>query len=955
DIFFQAKESSNKFYDAIPDVVAGYMKEISQLTGREYKPYVYYGHPEAENIIIAMGSVTETIEETIDYLNQKGKKYGLIKIHLYRPFSEKYFHPVVPKTVKKIAVLDRSKEPGALGEPLFLDVCKLFYNRLNAPMIIGGRYGLGSKDTTPSQIKAVFDNLDSATPKHPFTIGIVDDVTHLSLDEKEKINAAPEGTIRCKFWGLGSDGTVGANKNSIKIIGDKTDKYAQGYFAYDSKKSGGVTVSHLRFGDKPIKSVYLIDEGDFVACHNQAYVNQYDLLCGLRTKGTFLLNTQWTDAELEHNLPDSMKKYIAANQIEFYTINATDIAIEIGLGGRINMIMQSAFFKLSKVIPIEKAVEYMKEAVEHTYGKKGEKIIEMNFKAINKGIELLHKVNVPTSWNTLQDDITCTSKQSNKPEFIDQILIPMTKQKGDTLPVSVFSGRENGEFPLGTSAYEKRGIAVSVPEWQKDKCIQCNQCSFICPHASIRPFLMTVDEVKKAPATLSSLKAIGKGLEDLNFKIQVSVLDCTGCGNCADICPSKEKALIMKPAETQTVEKEHWNYMIALPEKKNILPLNSVKNSQFSKPLFEFSGACAGCGETPYTKLITQLFGDRMLIANATGCTSIWGASAPSMPYCKNDSGRGPAWANSLFEDNAEYGLGMLLGTNQLRDKIEMYCRQLLQLPLQDDLKNALNQWLENKNKGENTFQIAENLQHFLTRKTGNAEIDKLLEQIAINHKFLVKKSVWVFGGDGWAYDIGYGGLDHVLATGEDINVMVYDTEVYSNTGGQSSKSTPTAAVAKFAASGKRTKKKDLGMMAISYGYVYVAQVAMGADKSQYLKALLEAEAYPGPSLIIAYSPCINHGLKNGMGKTQEQEKRAVESGYWHLYRYNPLLKAAGKNPFILDSKPPTASFQDFLKTEVRYTSLIATFPEHAQALFDKAEQDAKDRLVSYQKLANVQ
>ncbi|MCE5223357.1 pyruvate:ferredoxin (flavodoxin) oxidoreductase [bacterium] len=955
DIFFQAKESSNKFYDAIPDVVAGYMKEISQLTGREYKPYVYYGHPEAENIIIAMGSVTETIEETIDYLNQQGRKYGLIKIHLYRPFSEKYFYPIVPKTVKKIAVLDRSKEPGALGEPLFLDVCKLFYNRPNAPMIIGGRYGLGSKDTTPSQIKAVFDNLDSTTPKHPFTIGIVDDVTHLSLDEKEKINAAPEGTIRCKFWGLGSDGTVGANKNSIKIIGDKTDKYAQGYFAYDSKKSGGVTVSHLRFGDKPIKSVYLIDEGDFVACHNQAYVNQYDLLCGLRPKGTFLLNTQWSDAELEENLPGSMKKYLSANQIEFYTINATDIAIEIGLGGRINMIMQSAFFKLSKVIPIEKAVEYMKEAVEHTYGKKGEKIIEMNFKAIDKGIELLHKVNVPSAWNAIQEDCTCSSELSKNPEFIDQILIPMTMQKGDTLPVSVFSGRENGEFPLGTSAYEKRGIAVTVPEWQKDKCIQCNQCSYVCPHAAIRPFLMTSDEIKKAPATLSSLKAIGKGLEEMNFKIQVSVLDCTGCGNCADICPSKEKSLIMKPLESQTIEKEHWNYMISLPEKKNILPLNSVKNSQFSKPLFEFSGACAGCGETPYTKLITQLFGDRMLIANATGCSSIWGASAPSMPYCKNDAGRGPAWANSLFEDNAEYGLGMLLGTNQIRDKIEMYCHQLLQLPIQADLKNALNQWLDNKNKGENTFQIAENLQQFLTKKTGNAEIDKLLEQIAINHKFLVKKSVWVFGGDGWAYDIGYGGLDHVLATGEDINVMVYDTEVYSNTGGQSSKSTPTAAVAKFAASGKRTKKKDLGMMAISYGYVYVAQVAMGANKGQYLKALLEAEAYPGPSLIIAYSPCINHGLKSGMGKTQEQEKRAVEAGYWHLYRYNPLLKAEGKNPFILDSKPPTASFQDFLKTEVRYTSLITTFPEHAQALFDKAEQDAKDRLEHYQKLANDQ
>ena len=952
DIFFQAREASNPFYDRLPDIVSEYMAKISSLTGREYRLFNYYGAPDAENIIVAMGSITECAEETVDYLNSKGQKVGLIKVHLYRPFSTKHLLNVLPKTVKRIAVLDRTKEPGAPGDPLYLDIQHVFYGQANAPLIISGRYGLGSKDTTPSQVCAVFSNLASSQPKDKFTIGIKDDVTMTSLDDTECIRIAPEGTIRCKFWGLGSDGTVGANKNSIKIIGDETDLYAQGYFAYDSKKSGGVTISHLRFGKKPIKSTYLIDEADFIACHNQAYVHQYDLLKGLKNGGIFLFNTQWTANELDSHLPSSMKQYLAKNNIKFYTINATDIAEEIGLGNRINMIMQSAFFKLAKVIDLDKAVTYMKEAVLHTYGNKGEKIIKMNYEAIDKGIEQIHEFSIPESWKSLKDD----DKKSvvDQPDFIRNILIPMSRQEGDNLPVSAFTGRENGCFPMGTSAYEKRGIAIHTPEWQAEHCIQCNHCSYVCPHAAIRPFLLSEDDLAKAPTTLISKKAIGKGLENLNFKIQVSPMDCTGCGNCADICPSKEKSLVMKALHTQEIEIDHWKWISKLPEKKNLLDPFTVKGSQFVKPLLEFSGACAGCGETPYTKLITQLFGDRMLIANATGCSSIWGASAPSIPYCVNDEGKGPAWANSLFEDNAEYGFGMTLGIKQIRNRIADRMAQLSEHKVSEELKQHMQAWIRDMNLAEASKDHTKTVLSLLAQeKNSDSETQRLIEELKSYADYFIKKSVWVFGGDGWAYDIGYGGLDHVVASGEDINLLVLDTEVYSNTGGQSSKSTPTAAIAKFAASGKKAKKKDLGMMAMSYGYVYVAQVAMGADKNHLVKVLKEAESYQGPSLVIAYAPCISHGIKIGMGKTIEQEKLAVEAGYWHLYRYNPLLKDEGKNPFTLDSKPPTSSFRDFIMSEMRYSSLKLTFPEHADQLFEKAEKDAKERMENYLRLAN--
>jgi pyruvate-ferredoxin/flavodoxin oxidoreductase len=951
DIFFQAKEASNKFYDAVPDIVAGYMEEISRLTGREYKPFVYYGDPEAENIIISMGSVTETVEETVDYLLKKGEKVGILKVHLYRPFSAKHFFDVLPKTVKKIAVLDRTKEPGSLGEPLYEDVKTLFYNCEDAPLVVGGRYGLGSKDTTPSQIKAVFDNLKTSAPKDHFTIGIIDDVTNTSLEIKDRINTAPESTIRCKFWGFGSDGTVGANKDAIKIIGDYTKLYAQGYFAYDSKKSGGVTISHLRFGKKPIKSTYLIDEADYIACHKPAYVNQYDLLDGLKKGGTFVLNTGWSLEELDKHLPASMKRYLAENDIKFYTIDATKIAVEIGLGNRINMIMQSAFFKLANVIPIEDAVEHLKDAIVKSYGRKGEKVVEMNYKAVEQGISALVKIEIPAAWKKAVDEKT---EDSDRPEFIKKVVDTMNRQEGDRLPVSAFVGRENGEFPSGTTAYEKRGIAIDIPEWQLENCIQCNQCSYVCPHAAIRPFLVNAGEASKAPATFEMKKAVGgKAFEGLQYKIQVSPLDCTGCGNCADICPAPNKALIMKPLESQ-LEKEipNWNFATTISEKKDLMNVETLKGSQFVKPLFEFSGACAGCGETPYAKLVTQLFGDRMLIANATGCSSIWGASAPATPYCVNALGHGPAWANSLFEDNAEYGFGMAMAIKQGRNKLAAIIRELLALDIPEDVKAPFEAWLEGKEDAKASKAATLDILGILSRGCKNEKAGQLMKEIEERKDLLIKKSVWVFGGDGWAYDIGYGGLDHVLASGEDVNVLVFDTEVYSNTGGQSSKSTPAGAVAKFAASGKKTKKKDLGRMAMTYGYVYVAQVAMGADKNQVMKAIAEAEKYHGPSLIIAYSPCINHGIKIGMGKTQEQEKRAVAAGYWHLYRYNPLLKEQGKNPFVLDSKEPTESFQDFLMGEVRYSSLRSTFPDIADELFKKAEQDARERYDIYRKLA---
>ncbi len=950
DIFFQVRESSNRFYDAVPDIVANYMKEISKITGRDYKPFNYVGAPDAEHIIVAMGSVVETIEETVKYLVAKGEKVGLLKVRLYRPFSSKYFFDVLPSTVKKIAVLDRTKEPGSVGEPLYLDVRALFYNRENAPLVIGGRYGLGSKDTTSGQILAVFENLKAENPKDRFTIGINDDVTYTSLEVKEDVNTAPEGTIRCKFWGLGSDGTVGANKTAIKIIGDNTDLYAQGYFAYDSKKSGGVTISHLRFGKNPIQSTYLINEADFIACHNQAYVHQYDVLKGLKDGGTFVLNCKWTPEELEEKLPASMKKYLADHHIAFYIINATDIAQEIGLRNRINMIMQAAFFKLAEVIPLDDAVKYLKEAIVKTYGRKGEKVVKMNQEAVDKGISALTKITIPASWRSVAEEAAVATEA---PEFIQKVLIPMNKQEGDSLPVSTFVGAEDGTFPHGTAAYEKRGIAVNVPEWQMDACIQCNQCSFICPHAAIRPILVNEAEAENAPESFKTKKAIGKGLENLAYRMQVSPLDCTGCGNCVDICPAKGKALVMKPLETQTEsEVNNWNYAMTVSIKDHLMPTNTVKGSQFAQPLLQFSGACAGCGETPYAKLITQLFGDRMMVANATGCSSIWGASAPTTPYCKNAEGKGPAWANSLFEDNAEYGYGMAIAIKQIRNKIVDLINELLALDISEEIKVPFKEWLKGKDDAETSKIATEKIISTLTSDVENIRAKEIFAQIQENKDYLIKKSIWILGGDGWAYDIGFGGLDHVLASGEDVNVLVFDTEVYSNTGGQSSKATPTAAVAKFAASGKRVKKKDLGMIAASYGYVYVAQVGMGADKNQLIKALIEAEKYDGPSLIIAYAPCINHGIKEGMGRAQANIKQAVDAGYWQLYRYNPALKEEGKNPLTLDSKEPVASFQDFIKGQVRYTSLMSQFPEIAGELFAKAEKEAKEKYETYKNMA---
>ena len=960
DVYFQERESSNSFYTNLPAVVEEYMNEINKLTGRNYKLFNYYGAPDADRLIIAMGSVCELAEEVVDFLNAKGEKVGLLNVHLYRPFSLEHFLKEIPATVKKIAVLDRTKEPGALHEPLFLDVKSAFYGKDHQPLIVGGRYGLGSKDTVPSQIVAVFDNLKASQPKDNFTIGIEDDVTCLSLPIGEDIDITHEGNKACKFWGLGSDGTVGANKSAIKIIGDKTDLYAQAYFSYDSKKSGGITVSHLRFGEKEIKAPYLINKADFVSCSQQSYVDKYDVLAGLKPGGAFLLNTTWSEEELETKLPGSMKRYIANNNINFYIVNAVAIAQELGLGGRFNMIMQSAFFKLANIIPVEKAVEYLKSSVVDSYGNKGQKIVDMNNSAIDQGINALVKVNVPAAWKVAPDTeadmakFQCASslggvcKMTQTPEFVNNILVPMNRQEGDKLPVSAFTGMEDGTFPTGTSAYEKRGIAVMVPEWQVDKCIQCNQCSYVCPHAVLRPLLISDEEMALAPANFTAKPAIGaKGLQ---YRMAVSTLDCTGCGNCADVCPAKEKALVMKMLDTQHDQIELWNLALTVSKKQNPMNKETVKGSQFEQPLLEFSGACAGCGETPYTKLITQLFGDRMMVANATGCSSIWGASAPSMPYCKNEKGQGPAWANSLFEDNAEYGMGMNLGVSQLRARLADQMSELIATAaVSGELKAAMEEWLEKKDIGAGTRERADKLTAALEAAKGD---DAKLNEIYELKGFFVKRSQWIFGGDGWAYDIGYGGLDHVLASGEDVNILVMDTEVYSNTGGQSSKSTPTAAIAQFAASGKRTRKKDLGMMAMSYGNVYVAQIAMGANQAQTLKAIAEAEAYPGTSLIIAYAPCINHGLTSGMGKSQAEMKKAVECGYWHLYRYNPQLQDQGKNPFVLESKEPTGNFREFLLGEVRYSSLKRSFPNVAEALFEKTEQDAKARYESYKRLA---
>ena len=950
DIFFQAKESSNKFYEAVPDIVANYMDEISKLTGRTYRPFTYYGAPDAENVIIAMGSVTETIKETIDYLETQGKKVGLISVHLFRPFSAKHFVEALPKSVKRIAVLDRAKEPGSAGEPLYLDIRSHFYRKENAPEIVGGRYGLGSKDTTPSQILSVYENLEMNEPKDGFTIGIVDDVTFTSLPMKEEVDMTPKGTYQAKFYGLGSDGTVGANKNSIKIIGEATDKSCQGYFQYDSKKSGGFTCSHLRFGDKPIRSTYLVTTPDFVACHVPAYIHLYDVLKGLKKGGSFLLNSIWDVEETKNQLPDKMKKYLAEKEINFYIINGTALGEEIGLGTRTNTIMQSAFFNITGVIPYEMAVDHMKKAIVKSYGKKGEHIVNMNFAAVDAGGKNVVKVEVPKEWKNIK--VAGENGQTDRPEYIAKVVDVINAQQGDDLPVSTFVGSEDGQFPLGTAAYEKRGIAVNVPEWQADNCIQCNQCSYVCPHAAIRPFLMTEEEVEAAPAgTEVRVATPSKMFGGLNFKIQVSVLDCTGCGNCADVCPSKEKALVMKPLATQQAEIERWEYMDKKVTVKETVvdKTKSIKNSQFAQPLFEFSGACAGCGETPYIKLITQLYGERMMVANATGCSSIYGGSAPSTPYCKHkQSGNGPAWANSLFEDNAEYGFGFSEGVNAQRNRITDIMTQALSNGASEAEKEAFAEWIEKKNDADGSVVATNKV--LAAIKNSDSSYAK---EITTLKQYLVKKSIWVFGGDGWAYDIGYGGLDHVMASGEDVNVLVMDTEVYSNTGGQSSKSTPVGAVAKFAASGKKIRKKDLGAMMMSYGYVYVAQVAMGANQTQYFKALKEAEAYPGPSLIIAYSPCINHGLRASMGKSQEEEKKAVDSGYWHLYRFNPLLEKEGKNPFQLDSKEPEWNkFQEFLNGEVRYTSLKKSFPAAADELFAAAEVNAKWRYNSYKRMA---
>ena len=952
DIYFQGREASNKFYDDVPDIVADYMKEVSKITGREYKPFNYYGAPDAKKVVVAMGSVCQALEETVDYLNEKGEKVGVLEVHLYRPFSAKHFFDVMPKSVEKIAVLDRTKEPGSLGEPLYLDICNLYKDCSNAPSIIGGRFGLGSKDTTPTQLVAVFNNLDSADCKEEFTIGINDDVTNLSLALGERVNAAPAGATRCKFWGFGSDGTVGANKDAIKIIGDNTDMYAQAYFDYDSKKSGGVTMSHLRFGKTPIKSTYLLDEADYIACHKPAYIHQYDVLEGLKKGGTFLLNCVWTPEELDEKLPANIKRYLAENEINFYTINAVKVAVEVGLGpNRINMVTQSAFFKLSEVIPFDQAVTLIKEAIKKTYGKKGDEIVKMNCAAVDGAIDALVKIEVPASWKDAVDE---PAEESGRPKFITSVVDPVNAQRGNKLPVSTFSGREDGTFESGTSRFEKRGVAVMVPEWQKDTCIQCNQCSLVCPHASIRPVLVNEEEKKNAPADFETLKAIGKDFAGLEFRMQVSPLDCLGCGVCANVCPApKGKALIMKPFDEVEHQSVNWDYaMESVKNKADLVDKSAnIKNSQFAQPYLEFSGACAGCGETPYIKLITQLFGDRMMVANATGCTSIWGGSAPSMPYCKDENGRGPAWANSLFEDNAEYGLGMVIANKKIRNTLEVRMNEAMEA-VSAETAAAFKEWIDAKECAKGSKAAAEKIEALIKNEDmSNAAI----KEIADRTDFLVKRSQWVFGGDGWAYDIGYGGLDHVIASGEDINIFVVDTEVYSNTGGQSSKATPTAAVAKFAASGKRVKKKDLGMIATTYGYVYVAQIALGANMAQALKAIKEAEAYHGPSLVIAYAPCINHGIKakGGMGNSIAEEKKAVETGYWHLWRYNPELADEGKNPFVLDSKEPTGSIKDFMMGENRYLMLQKGYPEIADKLFDKAERDLTARYEVYKKMAS--
>ncbi|MBR5788693.1 MAG: pyruvate:ferredoxin (flavodoxin) oxidoreductase [Lachnospiraceae bacterium] len=950
DIFFQAREACNSKYEAIPGLVQEYMDKVNAKIGTNYKLFNYEGAPDAKHVIVAMGSVCDTIDETLEYLLAKGEKVGIVKVRLYRPFCKEALIKAIPDSVEKITVLDRTKEPGSLGEPLYLDVvAALKGSKFDKTPIFSGRYGLGSKDTTPGQIIAVYNN----TEKPVFTIGINDDVTHLSLEVKENPVTTPEGTINCKFWGLGADGTVGANKNSIKIIGDNTDMYAQAYFDYDSKKSGGVTISHLRFGKKPIRSTYLINKANFVACHNPAYVHKYNMVQDLVDGGTFLLNCSWDMAGLEENLPGQAKRYIAEHNINFYTIDGIKIGKEIGLGGRINTVLQSAFFKLSGVIEEGKAIELMKAAAKATYGKKGDNIVQMNYDAIDQGAQKIVKIDVPASWKDAKDEFLGKKAEGSDKaivDFVNNIQIPVSAQEGNKLPVSAFKDYVDGTTPSGTAAYEKRGIAVDVPVWDATKCIQCNNCAYVCPHAAIRPVALTEAEAAKAPADMP--------MKDMNlmpgykFAMVISAYDCSGCGSCVNVCPDKVQAITMQNFEANEGEQKYFDYAVTLPEKKDVIEkfrIDTVKGSQFKQPLLEFSGACAGCGETPYAKLVTQLFGERMYIANATGCSSIWGNSSPSTPYTKNLEGKGPAWSNSLFEDAAEFGYGMLLAQRAIRSGLKERIEDIVANGKNEDVKAAAKEWLDTYELGCENGTATDKLVKAFEACGCDCAKDILKQK-----DFLAKKSQWIFGGDGWAYDIGFGGVDHVLASGKDINIMVFDTEVYSNTGGQSSKATPIGATAQFAAAGKEVKKKDLAGIAMSYGYVYVAQVSMGADPAQCVKAIKEAEAYPGPSLVICYAPCINHGIKKGMSKAQTEEKLAVEAGYWHNFRFNPANAEEGKPLFSLDSKAPTGDYKEFLNGEVRYNALVRANPERAEKLFDASEKAAKERREHLEKLVKL-
>jgi len=960
DIYFQGREAGNRYYEAAPGIVVEAMKEVSALVGREYHLFDYVGAPDAERVIVLMGSACDVTEETVNYLVGHGEKVGMLKVRLYRPWSSEHFLKALPSTAKRIAVLDRTKESGSEGEPLYKDISTLYQEQGGErPLIVGGRYGLGSKDFTPAMVQAVFTNLASESPRNRFTVGITDDVTHTSLIVDKDIDVAPEGTIQCKFWGLGADGTVGANKSAIKIVGNNTDLYAQAYFAYDAKKSGGITMSHLRFGKSPIQSPYLIKTADYIACHNPAFVHKYDLLSGIKDGGIFVLNCPWSTAELEKELPAALKQTIAEKHLKLYTIDAVKLAGKVGLGGRINMIMQTVFFKLAGVLPVDEAIAHLKEAIVKAYGRKGEKVVQMNYAGVDAALDNLVEIEVPTSWASASG----SPEGLDQPKWVHEVMRPIILQEGDSLPVSAFAAEldgkyawtgPDGSFPVATTKYEKRGVAINVPEWNAETCIQCNQCAFVCPHAAIRPILASEEDLAEAPAAFNTIPAMGKGMEGLKFRIQVSTLDCTGCGNCVDICPGKkgEKALMLKPLTSQIEhEVENHEFSVTLPVRDDVMSMETVKGSQFRQPLFEFSGACPGCGETPYVKLATQLFGNRMLIANATGCSSIYGGSAPAVPYCVNKDGHGPSWANSLFEDNAEYGFGMNLALIARRARLARLIEESLETDLASDLKEVMAAWLAGKDDAKASREAGDRMAALLAQRAGS---DERLKAILSMKDIFTKKSIWVFGGDGWAYDIGYGGLDHVMAMNQDVNVLVMDTEVYSNTGGQSSKATPTGSVAKFAASGKKTKKKDLGRMFMSYGYVYVASIAMGANKNQCLKAFLEAESYPGPSIIIAYAPCINQGLKKGMGKSQEEERLAVEVGYWPLYRYNPLLKGEGKNPFILDSKEPTGDFHEFLMGEVRYSSLVTSFPGEAERLHKQLEEEYMERYQEYKKMAEI-